>query len=91
MPVPPAAQVDPEASELLRAWIVQNGLHVSLKPGFDDPSVWGILLVDLARHAARAYAAEGKHTEASALRSIRHMFDAEWENATDPGETSAIQ
>lgn len=60
---------------------------MSLQQGFDDPRRWGILLVDVARHAARVYAAEGVMSEAEALSAIKSLFDAEWNNMTDPGST----
>ena len=89
--IPPGAQQDEEAAEILRAWAVGGGLEVSLKPSFENPAIWGLLLVDLARHAARAYAAEGKHTEDAVLRDIKKMFDAEWKRPTDLGKTVSVQ
>jgi hypothetical protein len=86
--IPPAAIGDAGSAEVLRAWVTNGGLHVSLKPSFDQPDVWGVLLVDVARHAARASAADGGVTEADALRRIRALFDAEWKRPTDPGLTS---
>jgi hypothetical protein len=76
--------------EILRAFIVDRGLSVSLQRAFDEPSTWGILLVDLARHVARIFAKEEGLTEAEALAQIRAMFDAEWDRPTDPGATSAM-
>ena len=86
LPVP-AAAFEVESSEVFRAWIVGQGLQVSLQMGFKDPAVWGILLVDIARHAARIYEAEGVMSEEDALAAIRSLFDAEWNNMTDPGTT----
>jgi hypothetical protein len=87
--VPPDAQ-ERGGEEILRAFIVDQGLSVSIQRAFDDPSTWGILLVDVARHVARMFASEGGMTEAEALRQIRKMFDAEWSRPTDLGTTSAI-
>jgi hypothetical protein len=50
--------------------------------------MWGILLVDIARHAARAYARESNYTEDEALGRIIEMFDAEIERSTDIGVTT---
>ena len=89
LPPPPGAKIDPKQShEVLRAWIVKEGLQVSLQPAFDDPSVWGILLVDLARHAARMYADQGDQTFEQALAKIRFMWDAETAKPTDLGTTA---
>ena len=75
---------------MLRAAIVDGGLHVSLRRAFDDPQAWGMLIADVARHAARIFANETKFTEDQALELIRAMFDAEMDAPTDPGTTSAI-
>jgi hypothetical protein len=85
---PPGARLDAKnAREVLRAWIVREGLQVSLQPAFDDPSVWGILLVDIARHAARMYADQGDGTFDQAMAKIRFMWDAESSKPTDMGQT----
>jgi hypothetical protein len=88
---PPAAFEAEEAAEVLRAWIVDNGLHVSLQRGFDDPAVWGVLLTDVARHVARIFETEGVCPAVEALEQIKSTLDAEWEDAADAGTTSAIQ
>lgn len=85
---PPGARIDPtRAHEVLRAWIVGEGLQVSMQPAFEDPSVWGILLVDVARHAARMYADQGDCTFEQAIAKIRFMWDAETAKPTDRGST----
>jgi hypothetical protein len=43
---------------------------------------WGLLLADVARHAAKAYANEG-HNPADVLARIRQLLDAEFANPTD--------
>lgn len=88
--VPPAANEN-GGQEILRAFVVNGGLHVSLQRAFDEPDAWGILLADLARHAARIYATETKLTTDAALKRIRTLFDAEMDRPTDPGTTSAMQ
>ena len=71
--IPPTA-LEQGGVEVLRAAVVGGGLHVSLRRAFDDPQAWGMLIADVARHAAR----------------IRAMFDAEMDAPTDPGSTSAV-
>ena len=71
--------------------IVDGGLQVSLKRGFDDPDVWGILLADVARHVARIFATEEKANPEKTLAGIRKMFDAEFDKPTDFGTTSAVR
>ena len=87
--VPPTA-LEHGGVEVLRAAVVQGGLHVSLRRAFDEPQAWGVLIADVARHAARIFAKETHLTEDEALERIRSMFDAEMDAPTDPGSTSAI-
>lgn len=90
LPIPPSSQLAPHANEVLRVWInADKNMDVTLIPAFADPGAWGLLLVDIARHVARAYANEG-HNEEAVLDSIRQLFIAEWERPTDIGRTSAV-
>jgi hypothetical protein len=88
--VPPFVQ-ETGGTEVLRAFVdSQNGLSISLKSAFEDPATWGLLLVDVARHVARAYAGQSEVSEREALDRIREMFDAEWQRPTDLGTTQAV-
>ena len=49
----------------------------------DDPAAWGILLVDLARHAASSYEQTSGLDRDAALERIKDGIDAEWNSATD--------
>jgi Domain of unknown function (DUF5076) len=84
LPVPPAAETDARAVELLRVWAADGKQHVSLATNlWNDPAAWGIMLVDLAKHVASAYQqSEGKEF-LGVLTRIKEGFDAEWETATD--------
>ena len=88
--IPPNARNDSEAAEILRAWIVDGGLQVSLWRAFPESQTWGVLLVDIARHVARMYAQENGGSEQQVLDGIRRMFDAEWNRPTDLGTTTAV-
>jgi hypothetical protein len=90
LPIPGDA-FDKDSNEIFRAWIVEGGLQVSLQRGFDDPAAWGILLVDVARHVSRIYAAEGAMSQADALARIKSLFDAEWASSTDDSRTMAAR
>jgi hypothetical protein len=84
LPLPDAAGMDPNASEVLRVWVAAGGQHVSLDPhAWDDPAAWGLLLVDLAKHVANAHDQSGRMGYATALSRIRQGFDAEWTSPTD--------
>jgi Domain of unknown function (DUF5076) len=87
--VPPDAQ-ELGGHEILRAFIVDGGLSVSLIRGFEKPETWGLLLMDLARHASRIYASDDGLSEAEAFERILRMFEAERRRPTDLGTTSAI-
>ena len=73
-PLPPDVIGREDAVEVLRA--------------FEEPDMWGLLLVDIARHAARAYARESEYTEDEALSRIVDMFEAEINRPTDMGSTT---
>jgi hypothetical protein len=87
--IPPAA-LEQGGVEVLRAVIIDGGLHVSLRRAFDDPEAWGMLIADVARHVARVYATEDKFREEETLARVRAIFEAEMDAPTDPGSTSAI-
>jgi Domain of unknown function (DUF5076) len=87
--IPPAA-LEQGGVEVLRAVIIDGGLHVSLRRAFDDPEAWGMLIADVARHIARIYATESKMSEDETLARVRAIFEAELDAPSDPGTTSAI-
>ena len=76
--------------EILRASVVDGAVSVALRRAFEDPFTWGVLLVDLARHAARVYAMETDIFEDEAMAAIAAGMRAEMEDPTDPGSTQAI-
>ena len=86
-PLPPDVLVRDDAVEILRVFVLDGGLSMAFQRAFDEPDMWGLLLVDLARHAARAYARESEFTEEDALARILEMFQAEIERPTDTGTT----
>jgi hypothetical protein len=77
-----------DATEVLRAFVIDGGLSIAFQRAFEEPDMWGLLLVDIARHAARAYARESDYTEEDALERIVEMFDAEIARPTDSGATT---
>ena len=87
-PLPPDVIGRADATEVLRAFVVDGGLSIAFTRAFAEPDMWGLLLVDIARHAARAYARESEYSEEEALERILDMFDAEIERPTDPGTTT---
>jgi len=87
---PIGVKTDPNASELVRVWAAHGEQHAVLNATAwgEDAAPWGILLVDLARHIARAhqemYGTQPEHS----LARIRDLFDAEWQRPTDNGKGS---
>ncbi len=87
-PLPPDVIGREDATEVLRAFVLDGGLSIAFQRAFDEPDVWGLLLVDVARHAARAYARESDYSEDEALGRIVEMFQAELARPTDTGTTT---
>jgi Domain of unknown function (DUF5076) len=81
--IPGAAKGDSEAVEILRIWLSGGSQHVSLKTDvWDDPTAWGLMLADLARHVANAYAAGGGDREET-RRLVIQGFQIEMDSPTD--------
>ena len=87
--VPPDA-LEKGGVEILRASVVDGAVSIALRRAFDDPFTWGVLLVDLARHAARVYAMETDFSEEDALAEISAGIQAELDDPSDPGSTQAL-
>ncbi|MBB5047869.1 hypothetical protein HNR60_002626 [Rhodopseudomonas rhenobacensis] len=87
-PLPPDVVGREDAVEVLRAFVLDGGLSIAFMRAFEDPEMWGLLLVDIARHAARAYGRESDYTEDEALSRIVEMFQAEIARPTDTGQTT---
>src|ERR1700755_3527652 len=87
-PLPPDVIGRDDATEVLRAFVLDGGLSIAFTRAFEEPAMWGMRLVDIARHAARAYARESALTEDEALARIVEMFEAEIARPTDVGNTT---
>src|SRR5215213_10119233 len=85
--IPPAGKAR-GGTEILRCAVIEDELHVTLRPGFDDPVGWGRVFAEAARQVARAYAHEKRFTEAEALRRIVTTFEGDMR--TPPGTTGEI-
>jgi Domain of unknown function (DUF5076) len=87
-PLPPDVVGREDATEVLRAFVVDGGLSIAFTRAFEEPDMWGLMLVDIARHAARAYARESVMSEEEALSRILDMFETEIARPTDMGSTT---
>ena len=80
--LPPAA-LERGGLEVLRAGIIDDGLHVTLRPVFEDTKLWGRVLADIAFQIARAYAHQGRGSSVEVLANIREAFEADMNNPPD--------
>ena len=76
--------------EVLRAFVVEGELHLSLGTAFERPATWGVMLVDIARLVARMYSREGTILRDQALDEIYQTIQAEWAIPNDHGQTDVI-
>jgi Domain of unknown function (DUF5076) len=74
--IPPAA-LDRGGFEVLRAAIIDDGLHVTLRPVFDDTRMWGRVLADIARQLAHTYEHQGRGAATDVIANIRQGFDTD--------------
>lgn len=86
--IPHAAHADPAAFEVLRLWVVDRSLHLSLRPELrGDPAEFGALLADLFSCACDVYAATAPRAQVQAdmlLALSRTLVGASGE-ASRPG------
>jgi len=81
--VPPIAKSNSQAVEVLRVWSAPGqAQEVTLRTTWKDSGAWGLLLADIARHAANAYANEGQNA-VDVLARIRQLMDAEFSEPSD--------
>ncbi len=89
---PPPMVKDKPANEVMRVAVHNGELHMSMRRGFDDPGVWGLLFVDAARHVARAFAHDKVVSEEEALDRIRQGFETAIRQPPDgSSETTEIK
>ncbi len=84
--IPPGPVADPQALELARVWSSQGHqfyvLHVA--PFQEQPAVWGIMAIDLMKHAARAYEQLDGRSKEAAYKQMLLGLMAEIQNPTEP-------
>jgi Domain of unknown function (DUF5076) len=90
--IPPGAAADAKAFELVRAWVAQGDLHVSLQMGgWDDPTAWGVVLADLVRHVARFYQEQKRLNPQATIARVRDAMDAELDGEEVEDEGDLVQ
>lgn len=76
--IPDGVQDASQSVELIRAWVCDGALRVSLNADAfgDRVSDWGRLLSEIAEHIAKAAALQGHMGEGEAEAAIRQTFSA---------------
>lgn len=83
LPIPDSVTTAQQKAEMARIWLADGAQVVVLSSRlWDDPGAWGLMLVDMAKHVAKAYEAKGMNA-ADSLARIRAAMEAEWSNPTD--------
>ena len=82
--IPPLAKADAKSFELIRAWVAQGNLHVSLElGGWEGPEAWGVVLADVLRHVANFYKQSQGLDPAETTARVRSIFEAELDSADE--------
>ena len=93
--IPPAAETDDNAIEMIRGWIAEGGMHCVLNVGHwhknsavDERHAWGIMLADIARHISNALEDVTGLDRRESLRLVTESFNTEIGHRTSehPGE-----
>lgn len=92
LPVPEGVFAGENAAEVLSAWIVDGKLHVAAQRTFEKPEMWGMMLMDLARHASQIYEQQGVMTQRDALMRITGALGRQigGQAGMDSGQTTFI-
>ena len=90
--IPRGVGADPKAFELVRAWVADGDLHVSLQMGgWDDPTAWGVVIADLVRHVARFYAEQKGLNPEETMARVRAAMGAELDGEDDGPAGGLVQ
>jgi hypothetical protein len=85
--LPPVAESDDSAVELLRVWACpRKPQQFRIRTAYRDPAAWGLLLVDIVRHLGNAYQQEQGQQPDEVIRRIRQAVEAEWDRPTSDAD-----
>lgn len=73
---PESVATDPGAVEITRIWWSKGEPVMSIKPAFNDPAQFGLVLAMAAQHMAHGYAVRHGHDEKQAYNRILEGFSA---------------
>jgi len=81
--IPIDAPIPDEAFEIIRVWICDGDMRLSMKGDlWDDPAAFGMMLADLARHYTRA-SQKAAGNEKAFLERIKAGADVEFDRPTE--------
>jgi len=90
LPKPPDLSSDPDATEILRVWVVNQELQCSLYTGaFEEPATWGVLLADLVRTITSALKDNDGKDPQETQDEILSAFQEELANGPEASEPEA--
>lgn len=88
-PIPDEVSKDPRATEILRVWIANRQMYVSMQIGMykesgkvDEERAWGVLLADLVRHIANGLESGYGVNREEAQAKVRRALDTELDKPT---------
>jgi hypothetical protein len=82
----PVAALEHGGVEILRCAVINQGLHVTMRPVFEDTQMWGKVLADIAFQLAGVHAQQNKGQVRDILAAIRSSFEHEMNNPPEmPG------
>lgn len=73
--VPPDVETQ-GGTEILRLFVVDGALSLSMQRAFAEPDMWGQVLAELAHQVANVYGRETEISAAEALDDIRQSLKA---------------
>src|SRR5262245_40873722 len=76
----PNAALEHGGVEILRCGVINEGLHVTMRPVFEDTQMWGKVLADIAFQLAGVYASQTKRSVPDVLAGIRTAFEYEMDH-----------
>ena len=79
----PNAALEHGGVEILRCGVVNEGLHVTMRPVFEDTQMWGRVLADIAFQVAGVYANQTQGKAGDIVAGIRAAFEHEMNNPPD--------
>ncbi|MFY9253351.1 MAG: DUF5076 domain-containing protein [Fuerstiella sp.] len=89
LPVPDLLKNKRSVSEILRVWIADGDLTLTLDPDSSmRPELWGLVLVEIAQHYAKAVAVEAEQNRSQVLNVVQRVFNAELEKLCKQDGTS---